>query len=177
MLRIKKSFSKFTLQFWKKWVKIVVYLVVYTTFIYFWDTWQNANRFLIIFQSFLSFLKTGVISAFLRLLGKTLLNTELLKLCYNIYEKISLFSFNILIGITCCCVALLELRFCISLENFSWVSNLKENVQLELLTLLLMFIILGCSENFSIDWMTGSVWNVSEIRYRFWKYLGFLQHL
>ena len=53
----------------------------------------------------------------------------MLKLCYNINEQVSLSSFNFLIGISYCCVALLDLRFCISLENFFWISNLKENVQ------------------------------------------------
>ena len=32
-----------------------------------------------------------------------------------------------------------------------------------------MFIILGCLENFSMEWRTGSVWDVSEIRYGFWE--------
>ena len=111
----------------------------------------------------------GVISAFFRLLGNTLLNKELLKLWYDMYEKISLFSFNILIGIAHCCVALLQLRFCISLENFSWVSKLKENEWFEFFVLFLMFITLGCLEKFSIDKRTGSVWDVPEIRYGFWE--------
>ena len=67
----------------------------------------------------MSIFKTGVKSAFFRLLGKILLNKELLKLCYNINEQVSLSSFNFLIGISYCCVALLDLRFCITLENFS----------------------------------------------------------
>ena len=46
------------------------------------------------------------------------------------------------------CAALLELRFCISLENFSLVLNLKENIQFELLILFLMSMILECLENF-----------------------------
>ena len=130
----------------KKLVKIVVYLVVYTTFIDFWDTWQNINRYVTIFQKCFIFLKADDISAFFRLLGKTLLNRELWKLWHNMYEKISPISqyFNIFIGISYCCVALLQLRFCISLENFSWVSNLKENIQFELFSLFLMFIVLGC---------------------------------
>ena len=33
----------------------------------------------------------------------------------------------------------------------------------------LMFIILGCLENFSVDWRTGSAWDVPEIRYGFWE--------
>ena len=101
--------------------------------------------------------------------GKTLLNRELLKLWHNMYEKISLFSFNILIGTSYCCVAVLQFRFCIGLENFSWVANLKENVWFVLFILFLMFIILGYLENFSMDWRTGSVWDVPEIRYRFWE--------
>ena len=106
-----KPFSKSTLQFWKKWV--IIYFIIYTTFIDFWDTWRNANKPVIIFQFFLSFLRTDVISAFFWLLGKTLLNGELLKLWYNIYKEISLFFFNILIIISLSCVALSELWFCI----------------------------------------------------------------
>ena len=143
MLRI-KSFSKSTLQFWKRWVKIIVYLVVYTTFIAFWDTWQDANRSAIVFYL-------------------------IMKLWYNMFEKISLSSFHILIGVSYCCVALLQLRFFISLENFSWYSNLKVNVQFALFILILMFIMLGCLENFSMGWSTGSVWDVPEIRYGFWE--------
>ena len=63
------------------------------------------------FKHFSSFLKTGVVSAFFRLLGNTFLDRELLKLWHNIYKKISLFSFNILIGISYCCEALLQMRF------------------------------------------------------------------
>ena len=32
-----------------------------------------------------------------------------------------------------------------------------------------MFIILGCLENFSMDWRTGSVWDFPEIRYGLWE--------
>ena len=32
-----------------------------------------------------------------------------------------------------------------------------------------MFIILGCLEHFSMDWRTGSVLDVPEIRYGFWE--------
>ena len=46
------------------------------------------------------------------------------------------------VGISYCCVALLELRLCISLESL--VSSLKESVQFELLILFLVFIMLGC---------------------------------
>ena len=69
-----------------------------------------------------------------------------------------------MIGISYCCIALLELRFCVNLENFSWVSNLKENVKFELH---ILFNVLGCLEKFSTDWRTGSVRDVPEIRYEF----------
>ena len=86
-----KSYSKFTLQFWKEWVKTVVHLIVYTTFIDIKDTWQNANRSATIFQKIFVFFEADAIYFF-----KV---TELLKLWCNIYEPMSLFSFNILIGI------------------------------------------------------------------------------
>ena len=68
------------------------------------------------------------------------------------YEKISLFSFNIMTVISNCCVALLCLRFCISLENLSLVSNLKENVYFELFIPVLIINIVGYLENFPKDW-------------------------
>ena len=95
-----KSFSKSTLQFWKKWVEIVVYLVLYTTFIDFWDALQNANRHVIIFQKFFVFFEDvllNVTSAFFRLLGTTLLNRELLKLWSNIMSKSHNFDKNIIL--------------------------------------------------------------------------------
>ena len=59
------------------------------------------------------------------------------------------FFFNILSEIPHYCVALLELRFCISLENSYLASNFEENVQFESLIMFLMFMIQGCLENFS----------------------------
>lgn len=110
----------------KKGVKIVVYTTLYIDFR---DTRKNANRSVNIFQKFFVFFEGGCY------IGSY-------KLWYNIYDQISIFSFNILIGKSYCCVALLELRLCISLESL--VSSLKENVQFELLILFLIFIMLGC---------------------------------
>ena len=72
-----------------------------------------------------------------------------------------------MIEILYCCVTLLELRFYISLESFSWVWSLKENVQFEFLILFLRIIMLECLEKFSIDWRTRLVWDVPEVRYGF----------
>ena len=74
-----------------------------------------------------------------------------------------------------CCEVLFELRFCISLENFSSckklessiISKLKKNVQFELLIMILMFVILRYLENVSMDWRTGLVWDAPETRYGF----------
>ena len=153
MLRI-KPFSKSILQFWKKWVKIV--MIICTMFINFWDAWQKTSRSAIIFQKFFVFFEGGCY------IGSY-------KLWYNIYDQISIFSFNILIGKSYCCVALLELRFCISFDNFHEFQSWKKNVQCELLILFLMFIKQGCLENVSVDWRIGSVSDVLEIRYGFFK--------
>ena len=48
---------------------------------------------------------------------------------------------------------------------------MKENVKLELLILFLMFIILGCLENFPMDKRAGSVRDVPEITVGFWEIL------
>lgn len=80
-------------------------------------------------------------------------------------SKYHYFHFNIFIGISYCCVALLALRFCISLENISLVLISKQNAKFKLLILFLMFSVLRYLENFSIDWRTGSVSDVSETKY------------
>lgn len=82
-------------------------------------------------------------------------------------SKYHYFHFNIFIGISYCWVALLALRFCISLKNISLVLILKQNAKFKFHILFLMFSVLGYLENFSIDWRTGSVWDVSETKYVF----------
>ena len=71
----------------------------------------------------------GVISTFFRLSEYLLLNRGLLKFLYNIYEQITLFSFEVWTEISNCCVTLFELIFSISLKIFSLVLNLQKKRQ------------------------------------------------